>query len=70
MSKPLLDFVPDKLESSAWDVARAIQNNRKPLGDDEADDLHVMLIEFAKQVQINAIRLCLRQISEAVRNKD
>ncbi len=59
------NLVTDKLESASWDVVQAIQRVCKCADNDEATDLHVILLDFAKEIQGNAIRLTLGEIIKA-----
>lgn len=63
--KPIMEsLVTDKLESASWEVVKAVQTNSK-MSDDEASDLHLLLLDFAKEVQRNAIYLTIGEIIKA-----
>lgn len=58
------NLITDKLESASWDVVRAIQSNGN-MPEDEASDLHLLLLDFAKEIQRNAIYLTIGEIIKA-----
>lgn len=63
MAKVNLNLMTDKIESHAWEIARAVGGG---LSADETSDLHVMLLDFAKEIQRNAVYVSIGEVKNAL----